>query len=328
MLRILLILLMSIMGPICSAQSGQTRLVYKHPLRVLEELIKSRSGQKGFSNGQAIYTTNLEQRIASHEYQLQVRLLLAEVEAQLLGSKNAMKFFQQATTLGLPGLENLNFCDNYILSFDTRLNHPIWVLEFFDHGRRVPNTRLLPLLSETDYVIDIFHQHPDSMAKQTFTYQTCCIHDIVPKFVMTNPDLGRRLEQYATHLAKHSRNILVITGSMYKAISTVQYLGIVPNDDDFEKVLYTTINTKGMAIPTHFYKILVYEKPSTELAMEAFLIPNNDRTPPHLSLVRCRVDIDKELPEIEKEVGLKFFEILNRTRVSKPSELQYQYSEA
>lgn len=70
-------------------------------------------------------------------------------------------------------------------------------------------------------------------------------------------------------------------------------------------------NYPNVAVPTHFYKILLVTTADDKFALGAFVLPNqaiNSRTP----LVNFQVD----LRAIEKASGLEFFALLNRKEFS------------
>ena len=77
-------------------------------------------------------------------------------------------------------------------------------------------------------------------------------------------------------------------------------------------VKYQVIGQNNVAVPTHFFKIVVMENESRDLEMDAFVLPNqeiHDSTP----LDNFRVPPDS----IERASGLLFFDRLNRDRLIK-----------
>lgn len=68
-------------------------------------------------------------------------------------------------------------------------------------------------------------------------------------------------------------------------------------------VKYEVIGPNSVAVPTHFFKIIVFETANKALAMEAYVMPNksiDDNTPLKAFLVP---------PEsIERHAGLLFFD--------------------
>lgn len=77
-------------------------------------------------------------------------------------------------------------------------------------------------------------------------------------------------------------------------------------------VRYQVIGANNVAVPTHFYKVVVMETQGGQLEMEAYVLPNqkiDDATP----LTMFQVP-----PEtIERAAGLLFFDKIARNKLSK-----------
>jgi len=75
-------------------------------------------------------------------------------------------------------------------------------------------------------------------------------------------------------------------------------------------VKYQVIGKNNVAVPTHFFKVIVMEKHNQELAMEAYVMPNepiDDNTPLHAFQVP---------PEtVERAAGLLFFDRVSRDKL-------------
>ena len=75
-------------------------------------------------------------------------------------------------------------------------------------------------------------------------------------------------------------------------------------------VKYQVLGKNHVAVPTHFFKVIVMENLKQELAMEAYVMPNeviDDNTPLHVFLVP---------PEtIERAAGLLFFDKISRDKL-------------
>lgn len=80
-----------------------------------------------------------------------------------------------------------------------------------------------------------------------------------------------------------------------------QYLCQVPGDW-----------SKQCGVPTHFYKVVVFETPDHSLEMEAYVMPNqviDDNTP---------LEVFRVPPEsVERAAGLLFFDKINRKQLTK-----------
>lgn len=77
-------------------------------------------------------------------------------------------------------------------------------------------------------------------------------------------------------------------------------------------VKYEVIGNNNVAVPTHFFKVVVCETKDGKLEMEAYVMPNDvisDDTP----LESFRVPPES----VERAAGLLFFDKINRKALSK-----------
>lgn len=113
-----------------------------------------------------------------------------------------------------------------------------------------------------------------------------------------NRDSWNRLERHVRKLVKLYPNLYVCTGPLY-----------LPRKESDGKlyVKYEVIGDKHVAVPTHFFKVIVGEAPNGKLEMESYVMPNqkiSDDTP----LENFRVPPES----IERAAGLLFFDKINR----------------
>lgn len=88
-----------------------------------------------------------------------------------------------------------------------------------------------------------------------------------------NRDSWNRLEKHVRHLTKQYSNVYVCTGPLY-----------LPRKENDGKtyVKYQVIGSNSVAVPTHFYKIIVGETANQRYDLEAYVMPNqkiDDNTP-------------------------------------------------
>ena len=73
---------------------------------------------------------------------------------------------------------------------------------------------------------------------------------------------------------------------------------------------YQVIGTNNVAVPTHFFKVVVMESDKKDLFMESYVMPNepiNDSTP---------LSVFQVPPEtIERAAGLLFFDKVSKTHL-------------
>lgn len=306
------------------------------PLNVLAELITSRSARQDSESsddaGQEYFNTRTE-------------LLFADLQVRSTGLLSAQRFFHKATRFGLPTTEGLRFFDNYIVSYDRRLKNPVWVLQHWDardfKKEKVTRRRLRNLYHDAT-IPEMFqatgedykgsrYERGHMMASSrnvcpAHFHQTYYITNIVPQFHDLNSGLMFRLECYIEYLAVRSKNMYIITGSLYLPPGGTHYLAVA-GDDDEVTLTYSVIGRTRVAVPSHFYKVFVREHTDGELSMEAFLVENCEGSTRHVSLEHSRLDIDRDLPELEQAAGMTMFDIIDRTKIAKPHHTLHGFME-
>lgn len=98
-------------------------------------------------------------------------------------------------------------------------------------------------------------------------------------------------------------NVYVCTGPLY-----------LPRKETNGKmyVKYEVIGNNNVAVPTHFFKVVVCETHDGKLEMEAFVMAN-EKIPDEIPIENFRVP-----PEtIERAAGLLFFSNINRKLLTK-----------
>lgn len=250
----------------------------------------------------------------------------------------AKAFLAGASRFGLPSNQTLKLYENFLISYDISLKHPNWVLQHLTKGKMIavvergqyefrPNETIHEFLRPTnqDYLGSGYqrgHMAPacNNSGHRTWMDQSFCLSNIGPQFPGLNEGPWRSLENYVDHLARRSRNMYVVSGAAY-----------LPNDQGKQRIRkrqlisYRVFGKNKISVPTHYYKVWVREGSDGALSMEAFMLPNSRSVKPGALLGPFRVDIDRDLPSIEKSTGLVFFDKLDRRRVDKPQTFQQKY---
>lgn len=119
--------------------------------------------------------------------------------------------------------------------------------------------------------------------------QTFYLTNMAPQVgVGFNRDSWNRLESHVRKLVRKNKNVYVCTGPLY-----------LPRKEADGKtyVKYEVIGANSVAVPTHFYKIVVCETPDNQLEMESYVMPNqkiDDGTPLKAFQVRLQFFIELE----------------------------------
>lgn len=228
----------------------------------------------------------------------------------------------QIMRFGFPGLDNVRSLDDYILSYDRRSRTAHWVFEhltadsvaFNDKVDRskcefVEDESIHPYFrsSNADYKGSGFDRGHLAAAgnhriHQSHCQQTFFLSNMSPQVGKGfNRDSWNRLERHVRNLTKNNRNVYVCTGPLY-----------LPRRESDGKmyVKYQVIGKNHVAVPTHFFKVIVAENEKRELALESYVMPNDvidDKTPLSVFLV--------PIETVERAAGLLFFDKLSIDKV-------------
>uniref|UniRef100_A0A8C0I886 Endonuclease G n=1 Tax=Bubo bubo TaxID=30461 RepID=A0A8C0I886_BUBBB len=129
---------------------------------------------------------------------------------------------------------------------------------------------------------------------------TFYLSNIAPQNPHLNQNAWNNLEKYSRSLARNNKNVYVCTGPLY-----------LPRMEADGKmyVKYQVIGKNNVAVPTHFFKVLILEKESGEIELRSYVMPNSP-VDEKIPLERFLVPIES----IERASGLLFVpNILKRT---------------
>ncbi|XP_013173608.1 PREDICTED: endonuclease G, mitochondrial [Papilio xuthus] len=230
----------------------------------------------------------------------------------------------QIMKYGFPGMDNIRSYDDFVLSYDRRNRVPHWVFEHLtkqhieknDQVDRskcdfTPDESIHPFFrsQNSDYKGSGFdrghmaaagnHRLAQKHVEQTF-YLTNMAPQVGEGF---NRHSWNRLEKHVRKLTKVYDNVYCCTGPLY-----------LPRKETDGKwyIKYQVIGANTVAVPTHFYKVVVGEALDGSLDMEAYVMPNQkipDETPISSFMVP---------PEtIEKAAGLLFFDKIHKSKLCK-----------
>jgi endonuclease G len=105
-----------------------------------------------------------------------------------------------------------------------------------------------------------------------------------------NQDIWEELEASVRSWVEQRGNLTIITGPIFAT--------------EGNKVSYKVIGKDQVAVPTHFYKIIVDANNPHQIEALAFILPNQDLTGHHYSEYLTTID------EVEKATGLDFLSAL------------------
>lgn len=195
---------------------------------------------------------------------------------------------------GFPGLDNVRSYSDYVLSYDRRNRVAHWVFEHLTPDRVAgdskvdrskcefkPDESIHPFFRSlnSDYKGSGFDRGHLAAAGNHKTHQMHCeqtfyLTNMAPQVGSGfNRDAWNNLERYVRKLTKTYPNVYVCTGPLY-----------LPKKEADGKayVKYQVIGNNNVAVPTHFYKVIVGQTASGQLELQSFVMPNqviDDKTP-------------------------------------------------
>jgi endonuclease G, mitochondrial len=197
----------------------------------------------------------------------------------------------------------------YSIGYDTRNKNASWVYERLtaddlrgnvsrDHCQFKEDDRIPDIFRATlkDYKgsgFDRGHLAPAANHRNS-------LHEMEDTFFMSNmcpqhPKLNRgywsKLEKHVRDLTKAYPVVHVFTGPLY-----------LPKEEDGKRwIKYQVIGENDVAVPTHFFKVLLLEKPSGAMVCQGYVLPNE----PIDSQIKIE-SFQTTISKIEKASGIIF----------------------
>uniref|UniRef100_A0A3Q3Q1L0 Endonuclease n=1 Tax=Monopterus albus TaxID=43700 RepID=A0A3Q3Q1L0_MONAL len=209
------------------------------------------------------------------------------------GSGAVMKY-------GFPSLSNIKTRESYVTSYDPRTRTASWVIERL-------NPASLSGPSDRKYC-DFKEDNRGHMAaaanhkwSQKAMEDTFYLSNVAPQNPHLNQNSWNNLEKLCRSLTKHYLNVYVCTGPLY-----------LPRQEADGKlyVRYQVIGQNHVAVPTHFFKVLILEQGGGKgVELRSYVLPN-EPIDEKIPLERFLVPIET----IERASGLLFVSnIMKRT---------------
>lgn len=220
---------------------------------------------------------------------------------------------------GFPSLANIKVRESYVTSYDPRTRTASWVIERLNPASlNGPSDRKYCDFKEDDSV-HVLHRatnadfrgsgfdrgHLAAAANHKWSQKamedTFYLSNIAPQNPHLNQNTWNNLEKLCRSLTKRYLNVYVCTGPLY-----------LPRQEADGKlyVRYQVLGRNHVAVPTHFFKVLILEQPDGRgVELRSYVLPNepiDDKIP----LERFLVPIET----IERASGLLFVpNIMKRT---------------
>lgn len=173
----------------------------------------------------------------------------------------------------------------YSLGYDARNKNPSWVYEHltnesikgtaersnsdFKEDDTLPEHLRATLADYKGSGFDRGHIAPAANHKssQSAMADTFFMSNMCPQCPQLNRGYWSKLEKHIRDLTKEYQNIYVVTGPLYLPYSEV---------DGKRYIKYQVIGKNDIAVPTHFFKIILLEDWSGNKETRAYILPNKE----------------------------------------------------
>ncbi len=213
--------------------------------------------------------------------------------------------------------ERILYQQDYIIGYDDDVRDPLWVAyrlttaDLTSKRKRKDCFRKDPRLSDDaasfceDYDEPIFdrgHLAPTADMKRTEAtmINTTILSNITPQQANFNQNIWEYLESYARAIARKKGELYIISGSVFDKD------GDGAKDDD--AVVDRVKPRERVGIPTHFYKILLYQRSNGFIETMTFMLPNtNKKITGHAKSDAYLTDHLATIDAVETITGIDFF---------------------
>lgn len=225
---------------------------------------------------------------------------------------------------GFPGFDNLRTFEDFVLFYDRKTRTAHWVCEHLTPTSLLYNPSVDRSKCEfrPDSSIHKYFQSENTDYKgsgydrghlaaagnhrktQNSVDQTFLLTNMSPQVGKGfNRDKWNDLERYARKVAKKSLNTYILTGPLYLPYKA---------EDGNNYVRYKVIGANNVAVPTHFFKVILAETSPGNFEMECFVLPNQV-IPDSTELSTFYVPLEM----IERSGGFLIFDKLPKDKLKK-----------
>ncbi|XP_075938676.1 endonuclease G, mitochondrial isoform X2 [Anarhichas minor] len=240
------------------------------------------------------------------------RVQASELTVSPGGSGAVMKY-------GFPSLANIKTRESYVTSYDPRTRTASWVIERLNPASLSGSSDRKYCNFKEDDSVHIFHRstnadfrgsgfdrgHLAAAANHKWSQKamedTFYLSNVAPQNPHLNQKTWNNLEKLCRSLTKRYLNVYVCTGPLY-----------LPRQEADGKlyVRYQVLGRNHVAVPTHFFKVLILEQGDGKgVELRSYVLPN-EPIDEQVPLERFLVPIET----IERASGLHFVpNIMKRT---------------
>ncbi|KAM7017897.1 endonuclease G, mitochondrial [Tautogolabrus adspersus] len=220
---------------------------------------------------------------------------------------------------GFPSLANIKTRESYVTSYDPRTRTASWVIERLNPATLSGSSDRKYCEFKEDDSVHVFHRGTNADYKgsgfdrghlaaaanhkwsQKAMEDTFYLSNVAPQNPHLNQKTWNNLEKMCRSLTKRNLNVYVCTGPLY-----------LPRQEADGKlyVRYQVLGKNHVAVPTHFFKVLILEQADGRgVELRSYVLPN-EPVDEKIPLERFLVPIET----IERASGLLFVpNIMKRT---------------
>ncbi|KAM4616976.1 endonuclease G, mitochondrial isoform 2-T2 [Polymixia lowei] len=227
------------------------------------------------------------------------------------GSRAVMKY-------GFPSLANIKSRESYITSYDPRTRTASWVIEQLNSASLTGTSDRKFCDFKEDDSIHVYHRatnadykgsgfdrgHLAAAANHKWSQKamddTFYLSNVSPQNPHLNQNAWNNLEKLCRSLTKHYLNVYICTGPLY-----------LPRAEADGKlyVRYQVLGRNHVAVPTHFFKVVILERADARgVELRSYVFPNapvDEKLPLECFLV--------PIESIERASGLLFIPNIMKT---------------
>ncbi|KRZ16027.1 Endonuclease G, mitochondrial [Trichinella zimbabwensis] len=188
---------------------------------------------------------------------------------------------------GFPGFDNLRTFEDFVVSYDRKTRTVHWVLEHLTPDRMTydPSVDRSKCMFREDESIHAYFRSTNEDYKARSGYdrghmaaagnhrrtqnaidQTFLLSNMAPQVGKGfNRDKWNELEKHVRRMARKNKNVYICTGPLYLPKRDI---------DGKMRVTYEVIGKQHVAVPTHFFKVILVENPEGRFFIESYVMPN------------------------------------------------------
>ncbi|KRY28437.1 Endonuclease G, mitochondrial [Trichinella spiralis] len=224
---------------------------------------------------------------------------------------------------GFPGFDNLRTFEDFVVSYDRKTRTVHWVLEHLTPDRMTydPSVDRSKCMFREDESIHSYFRSTNEDYKARSGYdrghmaaagnhrrtqnaidQTFLLSNMAPQVGKGfNRDKWNELEKHVRRMARKNKNVYICTGPLYLPKRDL---------DGKMRVTYEVIGKQHVAVPTHFFKVILVENPESRYFIECYVMPNQS--------IDDSIPLNKfyaPLESVERSAGFFIFSNMPRNKL-------------